>query len=146
MASDSEILLTQQQHSDLSSIAQSRALPAGYVFRAKLILMLAEAASSNAIKRQPQTPPPTILPSHQRAQERAECMHFNGPTPTHASGLSLHEAPALQALRRRFPLQPFPPGRAEDHGLEYDRHGTLSLYAALNPATGRARQNRCSPY
>ena len=61
MASDSDILLTQQQHSDLSSIAQSRALPAGYVFRAKLILMLAEGASFNAIKRQLQTTAPTII-------------------------------------------------------------------------------------
>ena len=38
MATGSEILLTKQQHSDLSSIAQSRALPAGYVFRGKLIV------------------------------------------------------------------------------------------------------------
>src|SRR5882762_8776416 len=66
MASDSEILLTQQQHSDLSSIAQSRALPAGYVFRAKLILMLAEGASFNAIKRQLQTTAPTIVRWKQR--------------------------------------------------------------------------------
>jgi hypothetical protein len=29
------------------------------------------------------------------------------------------------------------PGRAERHGFEYYRHGTLSLYAALNTATGR---------
>jgi len=50
MATGSEILLTQQQHSDLSSIAQSRSLPAGYVFRSKLILMLAEGASFSAIK------------------------------------------------------------------------------------------------
>ena len=28
------------------------------------------------------------------------------------------------------------PGRAERHGFEYYRHGTLSLYAALNTATG----------
>jgi len=27
------------------------------------------------------------------------------------------------------------PGRAERHGFEYYRHGTLSLYAALNPRT-----------
>jgi hypothetical protein len=27
------------------------------------------------------------------------------------------------------------PGRAERHGFEYFRHGTLSLYAALNAAT-----------
>ena len=30
-----------------------------------------------------------------------------------------------------------PPGRAERHGFEYDRHGTLSLYAALNVKTGQ---------
>jgi hypothetical protein len=31
----------------------------------------------------------------------------------------------------------FRPGRAERHGFEYYRHGTLSLYAALDTATGR---------
>src|SRR5258708_31233386 len=59
MPSGSETSLTQQQQSDLSSIAQSRSLPAGYVFRAKLILMLAEGAPFNAIKRQLQTTAPT---------------------------------------------------------------------------------------
>src|SRR5947208_9387298 len=29
------------------------------------------------------------------------------------------------------------PGRAERHGFEYYRHGTLSLYAALDVKTGR---------
>jgi hypothetical protein len=28
------------------------------------------------------------------------------------------------------------PGRVERHGFEYDRHGTLSLFAALNTQTG----------
>jgi len=32
---------------------------------------------------------------------------------------------------------PLSPGRAERHGFEYFRHGTLSLYAALDTATGR---------
>src|SRR6516164_2422911 len=40
---------------------------------------------------------------------------------------------ALDRLDRRLPLSP---GRAERHGFEYYRHGTLSLYAALNPQTG----------
>ena len=40
---------------------------------------------------------------------------------------------ALDRLDRRLPLSP---GRAERHGFEYFRHGTLSLYAALNPQTG----------
>src|ERR1700690_2167862 len=59
MATGNEVLLTKQQQSDLDTIAQSRALPAGYVFRAKLILILAEGASCNAIKRQLQTTAPT---------------------------------------------------------------------------------------
>ena len=66
MATGSEIFLTQQQHSELSSIAQSRPLPAGYVFRAKLILMLAEGASFNTIKQQLQTTAPTIIRWKQR--------------------------------------------------------------------------------
>jgi transposase len=41
--------------------------------------------------------------------------------------------PALDRLDRRLPLSL---GRAEKHGFEYYRHGTLSLYAALNPQTG----------
>src|ERR1019366_7591419 len=42
-----------------------------------------------------------------------------------------------QALDRLDPVLPLSPGRAERHGFEYYRHGTLSLYAALNTATGR---------
>ena len=33
-------------------------------------------------------------------------------------------------------MLPLSPGRAERHGFEYYRHGTLSLYAALNTKTG----------
>jgi hypothetical protein len=40
MATGSEVLLTRPQHSDLSNIAQSRSLPAGYVFRAKLLIKI----------------------------------------------------------------------------------------------------------
>jgi hypothetical protein len=38
MATGSELLLTEQQHSDLSSIAQSRSLPAGYVSSSNIII------------------------------------------------------------------------------------------------------------
>lgn len=34
-------------------------------------------------------------------------------------------------------MLPLSPGRAERHGLEYYRHGTLSLYAALDVKTGK---------
>lgn len=43
---------------------------------------------------------------------------------------------AIQALDRLVPVLPLSPGRIERHGFEYYRHGTLSLYAALNTQTG----------
>ncbi len=56
--------------------------------------------------------------------------------PQHAAVFCLDEKTAIQALDRRDPLLPLSPGRAERHGFEYYRHGTLSLYAALNTTTG----------
>ena len=46
------------------------------------------------------------------------------------------EKTAIQALDRRDPILPMSPGRAERHGFEYVRNGTLSLYAAFNTRTG----------
>jgi transposase len=222
MASGSEILLSKQQQSDLSSIAQSRSLPAGYVFRAKLILMLAEGASFSAIKRQLQTTAPTIVRWKQRFRQHglegldtyhpgqkpsvltpalrarilsatrrkpsdgsthwscrklasvlgvskdavhrvwqeaglkphrleryiasddpefeakaADILGLYLDPPQHAAVFCLDEKTAIQALDRLDPVLPLSPGRAERHGFEYYRHGTLSLYAALNTATGR---------
>jgi len=56
--------------------------------------------------------------------------------PHHAAVFSVDEKTAIQALDRKDPILPFSPGRAERHGFEYIRHGTLSLYAALNTRTG----------
>jgi len=66
MATDSEVSLTSDQRLELNSIAQSRSLLAGYVFRAKLILMLAEGASFTTIKHRLQTSAPTIISWKQR--------------------------------------------------------------------------------
>jgi transposase len=222
MATDSEISLSSNQRSELSSIAQSRSLPAGYVFRAKLILMLAEGASFNTIKRRLQTSAPTIIRWKQRFLEtgldgldtyhpgqkatvltpalRARILSAtrkkpsDGSThwscrqlatalgvskdavhrvwkeaglkphrlerylasddpefeskaadiiglylrpPQHAAVFCVDEKTAIQALDRLDPVLPLSPGRAERHGFEYYRHGTLSLYAALDTKTGR---------
>jgi transposase len=56
--------------------------------------------------------------------------------PQHAIVLCVDEKTAIQALDRVDPVLPLSPGRAERHGFEYYRHGTLSLYAALNTQTG----------
>src|SRR5216684_16095 len=57
--------------------------------------------------------------------------------PQHAAVFAADEKTAIQALDRLDPVLPLSPGRAERHGFEYYRHGTLSLYAALDTATGR---------
>jgi len=56
--------------------------------------------------------------------------------PAHAAVFCVDEKTAIQALDRLDPVLPLSPGRAERHGFEYYRHGTLSLYAALNTASG----------
>jgi len=56
--------------------------------------------------------------------------------PQHAAVFCVDEKTAIQALDRLDPVLPFSPGRIERHGFEYYRHGTLSLYAALNTQTG----------
>ena len=56
--------------------------------------------------------------------------------PQHAVVLCVDEKTAIQALDRKDPVLPLSPGRAERHGFEYVRHGTLSLYAALDTQTG----------
>src|SRR6266404_4289097 len=56
--------------------------------------------------------------------------------PQHAAVFSVDEKTAIQALDRKDPVLPLSPGRAERHGFEYFRHGTLSLYGAFNTKTG----------
>lgn len=57
--------------------------------------------------------------------------------PQHAAVFCVDEKSAIQALDRLDPVLPLSPGRIERHGFEYYRHGTLSLYAALDVKTGK---------
>ena len=56
--------------------------------------------------------------------------------PACAIVLSLDEKTQIQALDRTQPLLPLRPGQVERHTHDYERHGTTSLFAALNVATG----------
>ena len=57
--------------------------------------------------------------------------------PLNAAVFCVDEKSAIQALDRLDPVLPLSPGRAERHGFEYYRHGTLSLYAALETRSGQ---------
>lgn len=211
-----------EQREELERWAQSRALPAGDVFRARLILALADGLSYREIERKLGASAPTVAKwkgrfqkdgmaglqgQHRGSQPRAatpavqarilrrvqqkpsdgsthwSCrklaeelrvskstvqrvltqaqlrphrldryMASNDPDferkaadiiglylnpPQHAAVFCVDEKTAIQALDRLDPVLPLSPGRAERHGFEYYRHGTLSLYAALNVKTGR---------
>jgi len=216
------LVITGEQRTDLTKWAQSRTLPAGDVFRARLILALADGVSYSHIMRTLQTTAPTISRWKQRFQEKGmagldprhkgsqprvadaavqakiarktqqkpadgsthwSCrkmaaalglskstvqrvwaqtrlkphrldryMASNDPRfeekaadiiglymnpPQHAAVFCVDEKTAIQALDRLDPVLPLSPGRAERHGFEYYRHGTLSLYAALDVKTGQ---------
>ncbi len=57
--------------------------------------------------------------------------------PERALVLSVDEKSQIQALDRTQPLLPMRPGQAERRSHDYKRHGTVSLFAALDVATGK---------
>jgi len=216
------ISISDDEREELKRWAQSRRVPAGDVFRARLILALADGWSYTQIKQRLHTSAPTISrwrqrfaqqgiaglePQHQGSQPRvadaqvqariarktqqkppdgsthwscrkmAEAIGVSKSTvqrvwaqarlkphrlerymasddpqfeekaadiiglyidpPQHAAVFCVDEKTAIQALDRLDPVLPLSPGRVERHGFEYYRHGTLSLYAALDVKTGK---------
>lgn len=57
--------------------------------------------------------------------------------PERALVLCVDEKSQIQALDRTQPLLPMRPGQPERRSHDYTRHGTLSLFAALDVATGK---------
>jgi transposase len=57
--------------------------------------------------------------------------------PERAVVLCLDEKSQIQALDRTQPMLPMRPGQPERRSHDYIRHGTLSLFAALETATGK---------
>ena len=57
--------------------------------------------------------------------------------PEHAVVLCVDEKSQIQALDRSQPMLPMRPGQPARRSHDYTRHGTTSLFAALDIATGR---------
>lgn len=57
--------------------------------------------------------------------------------PERALVLCVDEKSQIQALDRTAPLLPMRPGQIERHTHDYARHGTTSLFAALDTKTGK---------
>src|SRR5512133_2614038 len=57
--------------------------------------------------------------------------------PANAAVFCVDEKPQIQALERTAPVLPMLPGVPERRSFDYERHGTIDLFAALNIATGK---------
>lgn len=57
--------------------------------------------------------------------------------PQHALVLCVDEKSQVQALNRTQPILPLRPGLPQQRTHDYERHGTTSLFAALDIATGK---------
>jgi len=64
--------------------------------------------------------------------------------PAHAIVLCVDEKSQIQALDRSQPLLPMRPGQIARRTHDYKRHGTTSLFAALDIATGHVI-GKCYP-
>lgn len=64
--------------------------------------------------------------------------------PQHAIVLCVDEKSQIQALDRSQPMLPMRPGQAARRSHDYKRHGTTSLFAALDIATGQVI-GKCFP-
>lgn len=218
------LVLTPPLRAEIEEITRSQSLPAGFVLRAKIVLLLAQGLSFQSVADKLDTSTPTVgkwkkrflqqgldglethrpgqAPSKLTAKLRAKIlsatrrkpsdgsthwscrklakqlgiskdlvhrvwreadlkphrleryMASNDPDferkaadviglyldpPRHAAVFCVDEKTAIQALDRRDRVLPLSPGRAERHGFEYKRNGTLSLYAALNTKTGQVQ-------
>ena len=57
--------------------------------------------------------------------------------PEHALVLCVDEKSQIQALDRSQTVMPMRPGQPERRSHDYARHGTTTLFAALDVATGK---------
>ena len=64
--------------------------------------------------------------------------------PAHAIVLCGDQKSQIQALERTQPVRPVAPGRVERRTHDYVRHGTTTLFAALEVATGQVT-DACHP-
>src|SRR5437764_5614687 len=87
------LTLTAEEEQELSRWAQSRTLPAGDVFRARLILALADGLSYLQIKKTLRTTAPTIS----RWKQRFEQGGIEGLEPQHKGSKPRTATPAVQA-------------------------------------------------
>ena len=92
--------LTKEEREELTRVSQSRALPAGEVFRARLVLALASGKSYGQIETELQTSRPTIA----RWKQRFEVARLDGLEPRYQGTKPRTATPTVEAkvLRKTY--------------------------------------------
>jgi Homeodomain-like domain len=91
------LILSDDERDELTRWAQSRTLPAGDVFRARLILALADGLSYREIEKRLRTSPPTIA----RWRQRFEQHRIDGLNPRHKGSRPRLVTPVQARIIRR---------------------------------------------
>jgi transposase len=104
--SGSLLILSDDEREELTCWSQSRTLPAGDVFRARLILALANGFSYREIEEKLSTSSPTIA----RWRGRFQRGRIEGLNPRHKGSRPRVVTPSVQARIVRRTLQPSPDG------------------------------------
>ena len=78
-----------------------------------------------------------LSPDPQRIEKVRDIVGLYMNPPEHAVVLCVDEKSQMQALDRTQPLLPMRPGQAERRTHDYKRHGTTSLFAALDRKTSQ---------
>src|SRR5438874_1521564 len=117
------LTLAPPERAELESFARSRALPAGLVRRAQMLLLSTD-------------------PFFVEKLRDVVGLYLN--PPDHALVLSVDEKSQVQALERTQPGLPLGLGYVQGITHDYYRHGTTTLFAALDVAAGTVL-HQCKP-
>src|SRR6266853_595712 len=126
MPMEGMMILTKSERMELQRQAGARNTRADSARHARLILLLAEGLTWGEIRAKLDCSDSYI----DRWSKRFAADRLAGLFARYAG------RERYKVTDRTDPVLPLSPGRAERHGFEYFRHGTLSLYAAFNTKTG----------
>src|SRR5918998_1076187 len=119
-----EVEVSAADRARLEAVVADRNSPQKHVWRARIILATADGCGTAEIMR--------------RAGKSKPCVFagLSPAPPAHAIVLSVDEKPQIQALDRTQSGLPMKPGRCATMTHDYERHGTTTLFAALNVLDG----------
>ena len=117
------ITLSEVERRELEGLARRRKTAQGLARRARIVLAAAEGLENKAIVERVGADANTVGKWRRRFAERGLV-------------LCVDEKSQIQALDRSQPMLPMRPGQVERRSHDYMRHGTTTLFAALDIATG----------